>query len=81
MKNKRSILQKTSLVTGIICEILCVFCLVMLVITVRELGLEDIISASYIASAFFFFTAGFVLIVISQPNPPSMGFNDSVDDK
>ncbi|SFG31248.1 hypothetical protein [Neptunomonas qingdaonensis] len=85
MKNShiksKSFLQKTSLVMGIISELLCVLCLVMLVIKARELGMEDVISASYMASAFFFFTAGLVLIIISQANIPSLRFNDSADDK
>jgi hypothetical protein len=78
---KKSFLQKTSLVTGIISEVLCVFCLVMLVIKARELGMEDVISASYMASAFFFFTTGFVLIIIAKANVPSFSFDDSIEDK
>ena len=66
---------------GIVCELLCALCLVMLVIKARELGMEDVISASYMASAFFFFTAGIVLIIISQANIPSLSFKDSIDDK
>ena len=78
---KKSILQKSSLVMGIISELLSVACLVMLFITSQELGMQDVISASYMASAFFFFTAGIVLIIISQANIPSLSFNDSADDK
>lgn len=77
---KKGILQKTSLVMGVVCELLCVLCLIMLAIKAQELGMEDVISASYMASAFFFFTAGVVLIIISQANVPSMSFKDSVDD-
>ncbi len=77
---KKGILQKSSLVMGIVCELLCVLCLGMLVLKARELGMEDVISASYMASAFFFFTAGIVLIIISQANVPSMSFKDSLDD-
>lgn len=78
---KKSILQKSSLVMGIVSELLCIVCLVMLYIKSQELGMEDVISASYMASAFFFFTTGIVLIIISQTNIPSFSFNDSVDDK
>lgn len=78
---KKSVLQKTSLVTGIISELLCVLCLVMLVIKARELGMEDVISASYMASAFFFFTTGLVLIFIARANVPSFRFDDSVEDE
>lgn len=66
---------------GIVSELLCIVCLVMLYIKSQELGMEDVISASYMASAFFFFTTGIVLIIISQTNIPSFSFNDSVDDK
>ncbi len=80
LMKKKSFLQKTSLVTGVISELLCVLCIVMLVIKAQELGMEDVISASYMASAFFFFTTGLVLIIISKANVPSFSFDDS-DDK
>lgn len=80
MKNK-SFLQKTSLVVGIISELLCIFCLVMLFLKAQELGMKDVISASYMASAFFFFTTGIVFMIISQTNIPSLSFNDAADDK
>lgn len=80
LMKKKSFLQKTSLVTGVISELLCVLCIVMLVIKAQELGMEDVISASYMASAFFFFTTGLVLIIISKANVPRFSFDDS-DDK
>ncbi|WP_293268465.1 hypothetical protein [Neptunomonas sp.] len=77
---KKSFLQKTSLVSGIISQVLCVLCIIMLIIKSRELGMEDVISASYMASAFFFFTAGLVLIIIAKANIPSFRFDDSTED-
>ncbi len=78
---KKSILQKFSLVMGVTSELLSAVCLVMLYIKSQELGMQDVISASYMASAFFFFTTGIVLIIISQTNIPSLSFNDSADDQ
>lgn len=78
---KKGFLQKTSLVTGILCEVISLLCLVMLIIKSQELGMEDIISASYLASTFFFFTCGIVLIMIGQANLPDLSFKGSVEDK
>jgi len=78
---KKSFLQKTALISGIISEGIAVLCVIMLIIKSRELGMEDVISASYMASAFFFFTCGFVLIMIGRANLPDFSFDRSTEDK
>lgn len=78
---KKGFLQKTSLVMGIVSEGVSVLCLIMLFIKSRELGMEDVISASYMASAFFFFTCGIVLIMIGRANLPDFSFDRSTEDK
>lgn len=78
---KKSFLQKTALISGIISEGIAVLCVIMLIIKSRELGMEDVISASYMASAFFFFTCGFVLIMIGRADLADFSFADSAEDK
>ncbi|WP_432470146.1 hypothetical protein [Amphritea sp. HPY] len=78
---KKGFLQKTSLVMGIVSEVISVLCLVMLIIRSREYGMEDIFSASYLASTFFFFTCGIVLIMIGRVNLPDLSFKGSFEEK
>ncbi len=78
---KKGFLQKTALISGIISEAIAVLCVIMLIIKSRELGMEDVISASYMASAFFFLTCGFVLIMIGRADLPDFSFDRSSEDK
>ncbi|OMH29451.1 hypothetical protein [Motiliproteus sp. MSK22-1] len=73
---KKGFLQKASLVMGIVSEVISLFCLVMLIIYSRELGMENVITASYLASTFFFFCCGIVLICIAKADLPSLSFDD-----
>ncbi len=78
---KKGILQKSSVVMGIVSEVISVLCLVMLIIKSRELGLENLISASFLASTFFFFTCGIVLIIIGRCDLPSLSFDSPTEDR
>jgi len=78
---KKGILQKTSLVMGIVSEVISLLCLVMLIIKSRELGMEDVISASYLASTIFFFMCGIVMIIIGRANLPDLSFKGPIEDK
>ncbi len=73
---KKGFLQKASFVSGIISEIIAVICFVMLLIKSEELGPDHIISASFLASTFFFFTCGIVFLVVGRANVPSMNLDD-----
>ncbi|MEH6626014.1 MAG: hypothetical protein V7739_06210 [Motiliproteus sp.] len=73
---KKGFLQKTALVSGVISEVISIICLIILVIKSQELGIEHIISASFLASTFFFFTCGLVLIFIGYADVPSLSFEE-----
>lgn len=78
---KKGILQRTSLFMGIVCEVISLFCLVMLYLKAQELGMQDVISASFMASTFFFFTCGIVLIIIGKADLPDLSFKGLSEDK
>ena len=71
MKKRKSILQKTSSVIGIICFLLATLCAVALYFKVQELGMQHVVSASLLASSFFCAFIGFVFIVIGNADIPS----------
>ncbi len=77
--HRMTFLQKVSMGAGVLSELLSLFCLVMLWFKYQELGSQHIVTASYLASTFFFFTCGFVLIMISRANLPRMDFSDLDD--
>ena len=71
MKKRKSILQKISSIIGIICFLLSVLCAVALYFKVQEFGMQHVVSASLLASSFFFAFIGFVFIVIGNADIPS----------
>lgn len=71
MKKRKSILQRSSAIIGKICFLLAVLCAVVLYFKVKELGMQHVISASFLASSFFFIFVGFVLTVIGNTDIPS----------
>ena len=79
MKKRKSILQKSSSVIGVICFLLAILCAVGLYFKVEELGMEHVISASLLASSFFFVFIGFVFMVIGSTDIPDLSIKK--DDK
>jgi drug/metabolite transporter (DMT)-like permease len=71
MNNSKGILQKVSSVTGVVCFFLAAVCAVILYFKVGEIGMRDPISASFLASSFFFVFIGFILTVMGSANIPS----------
>jgi hypothetical protein len=71
MKKRKNILQKTSGIIGLLCFMLTALCAVALYFKVQELGMQHAISASFLASSFFFMFIGFVFIVIAKSDIPS----------
>ncbi len=53
----------------------------MLYLKAQELGMQDVISASFMASTFFFFTCGIVLIIIGKADLPDLSFKGLSEDK
>jgi hypothetical protein len=79
MKNTKSFLQKVSGIIGIICFLLAVVCAVALYLMVQERGMQDVVSASLLASSFFFAFIGFVFMVISNTDIPSFKIDSGVN--
>ena len=71
MKKRKSILQRSSSIIGKTCFLLAVLCAAALYFKVKELGMQHVISASFLASSFFFVFVGFVLTVIGNTDIPS----------
>ncbi|RLA05192.1 MAG: hypothetical protein DRQ47_01775 [Gammaproteobacteria bacterium] len=71
MNKRKSILQKSSAIIGKICFLLAALCVAVLYFKVKELGMQHVISASFLASSFFFVFVGFVLTVIGNADIPS----------
>lgn len=71
MKKRKNILQRSSAIIGKSCFLLAVLCAVALYFKVKELGMQHAISASFLASSFFFVFVGFVLTVIGNTDIPS----------
>ena len=74
MKKRKSILQKLSGITGIICFLLAILCAVALYFKIEEFGMQHVVSASLLASTFFCIFIGFVFIVIGNADIPSFKF-------
>ncbi len=78
---KKGLLQKTSMAAGIFCQIIALFCLVMTYLESQTLGMEDVITASYLASTFFFSTCGIVMIIIGKADLPDLSISGLSEDK
>ncbi len=68
---KKGVLQKTSNVLGIICFPLALVCGVFLYFKVQEVGMQHPVSASFLASAFFFVFIGVVFTIMGNADIPS----------
>ena len=77
MKNNKSALQKLAYYSGIISFILSVVCLIFLYLKIDDLGWQNPVSASLMASSFFFAAVGVVLLTIGKCNLPSFKVRDS----
>ncbi len=77
MKNTKSKLQKMAIFIAIASFISSIACVVYLFLNIDELGWENPISASLLASTFFFVFVGIILVVIGTANIPSFKFDDS----
>ena len=64
-------LQKLSSGLGILSFVSAAVCAIFLYIKIAESGANNPVSASLLASVFFFIFVGFVLLVIGKTNLPS----------
>jgi len=69
-------LQKVSKISAIFCFILMAVSGYFLYIESQALGMSDPITASWLATFFFFFFTGFSLQLLSKANLPSFRFDD-----
>ena len=75
MKKAKGFLQKVSTVSGVISFVLSAVCGVLLYLKVQEIGFENPVSASLLASVFFFLFVGFLLVFVGSCNIPSFKFD------
>ncbi len=77
MGKKKGVLQKLSLVSGVVSFILAVVAGVLLYFRIESVGSDNPISASLMASTFFFICVGIILTIIGKADIPSFKFNDT----
>lgn len=75
MKNKKSLFQKFSYYSAIFSFVAALASVVFLYLRIDDFGIESPISASLLASSFFFMSVGVVLMVIAKSNLPSFKIN------
>jgi hypothetical protein len=74
-KTKKSTLQKSALYFAVGSIIAAIASVIYLALNIDTLGWENPISASLLASTFFFLFVALVLVVIGKANVPSFKFD------
>lgn len=77
MTKKKGVLQKASLVSAVVSFVLALTSGVMLYLRLESVGIDNPISASFMASTFFFICVGVVLTVIGKADIPSFKIDNS----
>ena len=77
MKRKKSIFQRASLFFGVVSLILAAASGVFLYLQVDEVGMNNPVAASFLASVFFFICVGGILLFIGLSNIPSFNLDDN----
>ena len=77
MALRRSVLQKISIVSAVVSFLLAFITGVMLYLRLESVGSDDPVSASLIASTFFFICVGTVLIIIGNADIPSFKIDNA----
>jgi len=77
MTKRKSVLQKLSLVSAVVSFILALISGVVLYLRLESMGVDNPISASFLASTFFFICVGVVLSIIGTADVPSFKFDNS----
>ncbi|MCG8050265.1 MAG: hemerythrin family protein [Candidatus Thiodiazotropha endolucinida] len=81
MSKSKSIFQKASLVSAGISFLLAIVSAVLLYFRIESVGKDDPISASFMASTFFFVCVGVVLTVIGKVDLPSFKLDNSESER
>jgi len=79
MKKNKSVLQKSSFYFAILSFIASVTCVIYLTLNIDALGWQNPITASLLASSFFFGFLGFLLTVIHTTDIPSFKVDSKSD--
>ena len=77
MTKRKGVLQKVSLVSAVVSFVLALTSGVMLYLRLESVGMDNPISASFLASTFFFICVGVVLTVIGTADLPSFKIDNS----
>ncbi len=81
MAKRKGVLQKSSLVLGVVSFVLAVVAGGMLYLRLDSVGADNPISASLMASTFFFICVGVILTIIGKTDIPSFKFDDADESK
>lgn len=76
MFKEKGVLQKLSLTLGILSFLLSVVTGVWLYLRIESVGADNPISASLMASTFFFICVGVILTIIGRADIPSFKFDE-----
>ena len=79
MPAKKGFLQKLALVSAVASFALAIISGVMLYLRLERVGSDNPVSASLMASMFFFVCVGIILFIIGNADIPSFKFDDSKD--
>ncbi|MDX2476952.1 MAG: hypothetical protein QNL05_06265 [Gammaproteobacteria bacterium] len=77
MTKRKGVLQKVSLVSAVVSFLLALTSGVMLYLRLESVGSDNPISASFMASTFFFISVGVVLSIIGKTDLPSFKIDTS----
>jgi tetrahydromethanopterin S-methyltransferase subunit D len=76
MPAKKGFLQKLSLVSAVASFALALIAGVMLYLRLQHVGSDNPVSASLMASTFFFVCVGIILVIIGTADMPSFKFDN-----
>ena len=77
MTKRKGILQKISLISAVVSFVLALTSGVLLYLRLESVGSDNPISASFMASTFFFICVGVVLTIIGKADIPSFKIDSS----
>lgn len=80
MKKTKGLLQQFSLISGALSFVLALVTMIMLYFRVDSTGTNNPVSASLMATTFFFVCVGVILTIIGNADIPSFKF-DEMEDK
>ncbi|MCP5210977.1 MAG: hypothetical protein H6998_08655 [Hahellaceae bacterium] len=70
-------MQKLSYITGIICFVLSIASGLFAIIHGMDVGWNDVMTASAMATTFFLISTGFVLVIMGKASLPKLHFDKS----